>query len=149
MHETVRKKITPKVARELRADIEAALVSVCKKHALDVTMDVGTYTTERYTVTMTLENTIGTEQRVREGWQNAVYLGFEESDLGREVNDGNERYQIVGWNGRAPKYPIMLRHTRTRKLHKATPDYVLALCHRPDPNATDREYVARHLRVVK
>jgi len=115
--------------RELRDAIQSAL----DEH-LDfdgVKIDVGRASFNHTTATFKLE--VGTENsdgsvNTKDGEtfkRNAVLWGLSPDDLGKEISNGNDTFEIIGANTRAKKYPILVKSVSNGKVYKMSAQQVV------------------------
>lgn len=120
------KEFTKKNLKALRIDVNNALVDVAKKHGIELKLGNTNYLTSE--ANLKLKATIiGAETEEEKAYKfNITWhkdaTGDSLPEFGAIFGLGSKRFKIIGWNTRAPKYPINGIEQSSGKTYKFTVD---------------------------
>lgn len=117
--------------------VEAELVKVGKRFGIDIQFRGGTFSGSEFTFRVratTLDTNGAVKDKKAENFKKLASLyGMNPNDLGRTFTSGYSKYEIVGLNPSAHKYPIIVRDVKTNKRFKLSSDTV-KICIKADGN---------------
>lgn len=93
----------------LRNEIDSALAEVGKAYGLNLSIGNIRFRDDEFTTKLTVVvaedgtggEKVGTDQRWKRQWPNALNYGFTQDDLGKVIVMGRQRFELAGWRGRA------------------------------------------------
>ncbi len=109
--------------KHLAEDIKHALEPVAEKYG--ITIDPGNISYTDLDATMKLKlKTNGVDYEKKKFNQHCQRYGFDPEDYLKEYTVGGYSYQLIGFNPKASKYPVIIKGSDGAK-YKVTTDYVL------------------------
>ena len=114
--------ITRSLLRTFKADAEAALLDVAKKHNVQISFGNGSFTSENATLKLEIA-TIGTdgEAKTKEAIDFERYAsryGLSPEDLGTIFVYNGTEYKLIGAKPRSTKYPLLAKNVKSGKVYK-------------------------------
>ena len=116
-----------------RLDFMDAIKSLEEKYGMRISLGSITYEADRFSAKLTAVNGKDSDEVARNNFDADVWkykhLGFSEGDYKRVFIgiDGN-RYAILGFNTKAPKYPLIIQRISDSSKVRAHENYVKEIC---------------------
>jgi len=123
-------KISPAVLKLIRADIDAAVESVCKKYGLaSMRAANASYTSNTFSIKVegVLSAEAKTEEAISQSNQYARMLGLPENIVGKKFNTQGHEFTVERIDIGKPKFPIIAKRINDGKMFKFTTDVVSKL----------------------
>lgn len=127
------KSLDRKVVKEIRNEINLALLKVTKKYGVNFTLGTIRFDSGemRGKLTGTVPAIVEKKKQVKKDnapneWRiQAPFFGFKGDEYGKTFYGRNKELRVVGLNRKAKRYPVKLVDVKTGKTFKAPVDYVL------------------------
>jgi len=138
-------KIDRAAANEISKATEAALKAVAEQFGINVSLRGGKFDPASGTFSPKVEFSVEGAERLE--WENTVHLirsnwgnqWLHKEDFGAVITaNGGKKYELVGINLRAPKFPINARCLNDGKTYKLTEDGVRYALGRTAPTQSAR-----------
>ncbi len=104
-------KITSAVARDIDADIKAAVASVESKWGVDINVGGGTYNADSFTTKLKVSLS-GVDMAKKEWDRYAFRFGLKDEQYGTIFHHGGESFTVAGIRPKARKHPIIGTNAR-------------------------------------
>lgn len=119
-------KLTREEVLRIRERLENACSIIGQVTGVSIKLEHGSYSPLNASFKLTIA-TLGTQgnnfENTREGIafkSMAGSVGLQASDLGRVVDYYGTELRIIGWNTKAPKYPIILRREHDGSIQRSS-----------------------------
>lgn len=107
--------------QQLHREVDAAVKAVLAKHpGVALQKSSGTYSDNEFRISIRLvtQGRSGDLPSEADFKQAARAYGFKPEMLGKTVSFGGERFKILGWARKRPKFPIEAENVRTGRRYK-------------------------------